>query len=193
MSEPGLRKKTPEDFELKKQLWNEVLKDNKGNIGGTVKKGTPQYEAMITKYKALLKKQTPPLNYAPSVHDPARRPPPVLSNADRQTLMKYYYGSDEKKMDEGDVLMVGPRKFYDLMKDEDKEKISRRQVSAWLNAQRSYQLVRSHRLSRSIRPLVSSPFTYFQMDLTDLIGSKGTDRPPNVRRDIAIRSRFTTS
>ena len=47
MSEPGLRKKTPEDFELKKQLWNEVLKDNKGNIGGTVKKGTPQYEAMI--------------------------------------------------------------------------------------------------------------------------------------------------
>ena len=58
MSEPGLRKKTPEDFERKKQLWNEVLKDNRGNIGGTVKKGTPQYEAMITKYKALLKKQT---------------------------------------------------------------------------------------------------------------------------------------
>jgi len=75
-------------------------------------------------------KQTPPLNYAPSVHDPARRPPPVLSNAERQTLMKYYYGSDEKKMDQGDVLMVGPRKFYDLMKEEDKENISRRQVSA---------------------------------------------------------------
>ena len=66
MSEPGLRKKTPEDFERKKQLWNEVLKDNKGNIGGAVKKGTPQYEAMITKYKALLMKQTPPLIYAPS-------------------------------------------------------------------------------------------------------------------------------
>jgi len=54
----------------------------------------------------------------------------VVSNAERQTLMKYYYGSDEKKMDEGDVLMVGPRKFYDLMKDEDKEKISRRLMPA---------------------------------------------------------------